>query len=328
MKYRRRNQAQIQRIFEEKTGVSVSNRGGESGIIRKKGLVFAAATLCVFCLSAFAYVRFSGLNGDRLKLESRYQGDGVFEIVITNLSGRELELQKSVKLMRWSGAQEAEGDPAKIKMDSGIIGPHSQGIVRIDLSEGYDIARLEEELPEGDWYYLMLTNNDFAFGQDWICDIVFDREHSASVVYGPEATPEVKYTEDCSLVYADWTWPTVSRAVSAVYGEQPNGNRSDHINIVGEMGDEVYAVADGAVLETGFESASGNYIILELENDTTVKYGHLQKIQVKEGENVSQGEVIGTLGKSGTATGPNLALKVTVDGEAVNPLAEQDLSGN
>ena len=82
------------------------------------------------------------------------------------------------------------------------------------------------------------------------------------------------------------------------------------------------------MLETGFESASGNYIILELENDTTVKYGHLQKIQVKEGEKVSQGEAIGTLGKSGMATGPNLALKVTVGGEAVNPLTEQESSGN
>lgn len=356
MRFHRRNQKHIEKIFEEKTGVSFSqdkavdrikaedrikardggrdkDRCGSGNWSRskknfQKGFALAAAVLCLISLSAFAYSRFSGFNGDRLALESCYKGEGIFEIVVTNLSHKELELQKLVKLMRWSTGKEVEGDPAKIRIDTEAIAPHSQGILRVDLSEGYDVALLEQELPEGDWYYLVLTNNGFSFGQDWMCDIVFDTEQKASVVYGPKESTETsstpKYAEDCRLVYEDWTWPTVSRTVSGLYGEQSNGYISDHINITGQKGDEVYAVAEGIVTETGFEKEFGNYIVLQLENDICVKYGHLEKIKVETRETVSQGQVIGTLGQSGTATGPNLALELTMEGETVNPLAETE----
>ena len=88
-----------------------------------------------------------------------YQGDGRFEIVIVNESGRELKLQDNVKVMQWSTGEEVEGDNGKIRMSGLTIAPHSQGVVSIDISEGYDVKAMEENLPEGDWYYFVLTNN-------------------------------------------------------------------------------------------------------------------------------------------------------------------------
>ena len=74
--------------------------------------------------------------------------------------------------------------------------------------------------------------------------------------------------------------------------------------------------------ETAFESAGGNVIVADF-GGITVKYGHLSEIRVSVGEEIKQGQVIATLGRSGMATGYNLLFAVTVDGENVDPLAAE-----
>ena len=75
-----------------------------------------------------------------------------------------------------------EGDSRKIRMSGQTIEPRSQGVVSIDISEGYDVKAVEENLPEGDWYYFVLTNNNFAFGQDWMCSFDFEIEQTEDVM--------------------------------------------------------------------------------------------------------------------------------------------------
>jgi len=124
------------------------------------------------------------------------------------------------------------------------------------------------------------------------------------------------------LIYENWVWPTESEKISATYGVGPNGVFLDHINIRGERLDAIYAVEKGYVQETGYKSDIGYYVVLELEDSITVKYGHLSKIVVKEGETVEAGDIIGEMGATGMATGSNLYFAVYVDGSTVNPLQE------
>lgn len=327
-KYRKENLENIQAIFEEKTGVRLTRSSRHPRFGAGKGFIAVTALLCILGLSAFAYSKFSSLDDGWLVLRSRYLGRGAFEILVTNESDKELKLQEKVKLMQWSTAREVPGNAKKIKMEGGVIGARSEEVLRIDLSEGYDIALLEQGLPQGDWYYLVLTNNDFAFGQDWMCDIDFDENAMPEqIVYGnPREERKPDYPEDYGLAFADWVWPTTSRAVSVPYGAAPNKQGtdlvSDHVNIAGSKGDEIYAVAAGRVSEMGYSKANGNYIIIKLENDITVKYGHLQSSNVKAGDEVEQGQVIAAMGATGMATGANLAFTVWVNGETVNPLAQ------
>ena len=116
------------------------------------------------------------MNGDDAMFAMVYQGDGRFDIVVINNSDRELKLQDKVKVMQWSTGKEVEGDNEKISMEILTIAPHSQGVVSIDISEGYDVGAMEENLPDGDWYYFVLTNNNFAFGQDWMCSFDFETQ--------------------------------------------------------------------------------------------------------------------------------------------------------
>ena len=76
------------------------------------------------------------------------------------------------------------------------------------------------------------------------------------------------------------------------------------------------------VLEAAFESYSGNFIVVDLGDGITAKYGHLKEIKVSEGEEIKQGQVIAILGQTGMATGPNLMFAVSINGEEVNPFVE------
>lgn len=342
-KYSGKNLRNIQAIVERETGAAVTRGRKPSGYQIQRAALLACSLLCFVSLCAFAYAKFSEIDSNQAGFGAAYQGSGRFEIVIVNDSDKALKLQDKVKVMQWSNSKEVEGDSKKIKMEIVEIPPHSQGTVSIDLSEGYDVAAMEKGLPEGDSYYFVLTNNNFVFGQDWMCFFDFEAEAAedvegrlvAAMQERKENEAERKEMEGesradmeapCStgsLVYPDWVWPTVSQLVSGYYGAHGNGIVSEHVNIAGTAGDEIYAVADGVVTEVSYESTCGNFILIDVGNGITVKYGHLQDTNVSEGDEITQGQVIGSMGKTGRATGANLWFEVTVDGESVNPLAEQ-----
>ena len=148
----------------------------------------------------------------------------------------------------------------------------------------------------------------------------FGVKRAVDTVYSEVEKGKKTYTAD--LAYENWVWPTESESISALYGVGINGVFHDHINIAGKLSDEVYAVERGIVEETGYVPSVGNYIVIFLDENITVKYGHLEKISVKEGETVEAGDIIGKLGQTGMATGPNLYFAVYVENETVNPLVE------
>ncbi len=96
---------------------------------------------------------------------------------------------------------------------------------------------------------------------------------------------------------------------------------SDHISIGGvDKGTELMAATSGIIKEMGFDAEQGNYLILAHEDGVDVHYWHCQELLVSEGEIVSVGQVIATLGQTGDATGPCLSFAAYKDGEAVDPM--------
>ena len=120
-------------------------------------------------------------------------------------------------------------------------------------------------------------------------------------------------------------WPTESITLSLSYGSRVHPVTGeimlvDHICIKGEKGDDVYAAISGTVTEATYEPQRGNYVILTNTDGITTIYAHLQDISVSVGDTVTAGDVIGTMGATGRATGPNLAFSVVIDGTAVDPM--------
>lgn len=130
------------------------------------------------------------------------------------------------------------------------------------------------------------------------------------------------------LSNSDWVWPvegcdTVTSAFGTRYHPiTDTTEESDHICISGDNADgaKVYAALAGTVLETGYDTEQGNYIVIAHDNGIETSYQHLKEILVSDGDSVAAGGTIGTVGSTGTAIGPCLGFCVYVNGEAVNPL--------
>ncbi len=84
-------------------------------------------------------------------------------------------------------------------------------------------------------------------------------------------------------------------------------------------GTPVYAAGDGRVVEAGYTRANGNYVFIQHGESYKTHYLHLHKRQVKRGQRVKQGELIGSVGSTGAATGPHLHYEFLVNGVHRNP---------
>ena len=92
------------------------------------------------------------------------------------------------------------------------------------------------------------------------------------------------------------------------------------IDIIAPEGTDVVTSITGTVTDVGFDSEKGNYIVVENGNVKTL-YAQLASTSVKKGDKVTAKQSIGTVGKTGTATGAHLHFEVMVDGEYVDPAA-------
>jgi len=100
--------------------------------------------------------------------------------------------------------------------------------------------------------------------------------------------------------------------------------RRPHLGVdyAAPSGTPVVAVADGAVTFAGRKGGFGNYVELKHGGGCITTYGHFRSIAtgITRGSRVAQGQVIGYVGATGTATGPHLDYRVKVQGRYVNPL--------
>ena len=86
------------------------------------------------------------------------------------------------------------------------------------------------------------------------------------------------------------------------------------IDIGAPTGTDMYASAAGTVIiaknNNGWNGGYGNYIVIAHPNGTQTLYGHASKVFVSAGDTVTQGELIGKVGRTGEATGPHLHFEV------------------
>ena len=84
-------------------------------------------------------------------------------------------------------------------------------------------------------------------------------------------------------------------------------------------GTPIRTVADGVVSFAGRKGGYGNYVVIQHPDKAATAYAHLGRVDVRLGQRVQQGQTIGTVGSTGTATGPNLHFEYLVRGVRTNP---------
>ena len=110
----------------------------------------------------------------------------------------------------------------------------------------------------------------------------------------------------------------------------PFGKRSDPFNarsathkgvdLASNKGNKIKTMAEGRVTRAGNASGYGKLVEIDHGNGFKTKYAHMNKIYVKRGQMVAQGEAIGEVGSTGRSTGPHLHYEVLYDGTPMNPM--------
>ena len=94
------------------------------------------------------------------------------------------------------------------------------------------------------------------------------------------------------------------------------------IDYAAPIGTPIKAVASGTVDFVGRQGGYGNLVILAHANSVTTVYGHLNNFAstMRKGARVNQGDIIGTVGMTGLATGPHLHFEFRIAGVHMDPL--------
>ena len=92
------------------------------------------------------------------------------------------------------------------------------------------------------------------------------------------------------------------------------------LDIAYRRGIDLVAAANGKVIERKYEPMGfGNYIVIRHSYGFATKYAHLDNVYVEEGDVVTQGQKIGTMGNTGMSTGPHLHFEVRIGAQVVDP---------
>ena len=112
----------------------------------------------------------------------------------------------------------------------------------------------------------------------------------------------------------------VSGIVTSRFGARW-GRSHKGVDIGAPQGTTIVAAASGTVTfaQYGYGGGYGNHVIISHGNGVTTLYGHCTSLLVSEGQYVTQGQAIATVGSTGASTGNHLHLEIRVNGVAQNP---------
>lgn len=120
-------------------------------------------------------------------------------------------------------------------------------------------------------------------------------------------------------------WPVMG-PINSGFGEREDpvlgmgtGEFHKGVDIGAPLGTAVHATAPGRVVKASMGNGYGREVEIDHGNGIVTVYGHLNGWNVRAGESVVKGQVIGFVGHSGRTTGNHLHYEVQVHGAAVNP---------
>jgi len=116
----------------------------------------------------------------------------------------------------------------------------------------------------------------------------------------------------------------VPGAISSRYGMRRHpilGYRRMHsgLDFRASHGTPIYAATDGRVTMAGRNGSYGNYVKLQHGGNLATGYAHMSRIAVRNGQQVTRGQVIGYVGSTGLSTGPHLHYEMYRGGQKIDP---------
>lgn len=149
-----------------------------------------------------------------------------------------------------------------------------------------------------------------------------------------ESVEEYNYLRSSNLSHTEFSrrwhlnaqpniWP-VDGVLMSSYGERTDpfsGEGAYHtgVDISAPMGTRVHATADGIVIFADRFGGYGRLVIVDHGNGYETYYAHLSRVDVIDGQEIRQGELVGAVGATGRVTAPHLHYEVRIHKAPVNP---------
>lgn len=131
-------------------------------------------------------------------------------------------------------------------------------------------------------------------------------------------------------IESSFIWPVTGRITSGfgMRNHPITRVRSFHngVDIRARRGTEILSPVEGTVITASHAGLLGRLVRIRTNDGLILYMGHMQKIKCVKGQQIKRGQVVGTIGSSGRATGPHLHFSVKSGGKYVNPM--QYLSSN
>lgn len=112
---------------------------------------------------------------------------------------------------------------------------------------------------------------------------------------------------DITELTLDWVWPA-DGVVTDLYGTRHGHHKG--IDIAGEFKTPVHSVDRGVVTKSYYSGSYGHVVFVKHDNNLETIYAHLNKRNVKEGQVVKQGDVVGLMGNTGDSSGVHLHFEI------------------
>lgn len=130
----------------------------------------------------------------------------------------------------------------------------------------------------------------------------------------------------------DFIWPVTGR-ISSIFGlrrffNEQERNPHNGLDIAASEGFPIKATADGTVIDAGNFFFSGNMVFIDHGQGIISLYAHMNDITVKSGDQLKQGDIIGSVGQTGRATGPHLHFAVIANKVLIDPIFMLPIGGN
>jgi murein DD-endopeptidase MepM/ murein hydrolase activator NlpD len=165
----------------------------------------------------------------------------------------------------------------------------------------------------GTWLIVPNGRREFI---SWSAPLGVTRENPASArVLGPGACDPVS---GGAVGFGTFVWPANQHRLSG-FDYSPSTNHWG-LDLAGNEGEGVYATDAGVVVYAGWNNYGyGNMIMVDHGNNFQSLYAHLNGISVGCAQSVGQGDLIGTIGSTGSSSGSHLHFEIRAISSWVNP---------
>lgn len=179
---------------------------------------------------------------------------------------------------------------------------------------------VERELPQTGSYLLRLEALSGTPGRyTLLVTLSGERYLTRPEVYSGEP-PAGWPLEELPTGSSGFAWPAPRRNISGWYFRDPSNPRHIGLDIAAALHDPIFATADGVVSFADVSGGYGNLVVIDHADGWQSWYAHLSAFSVVVGQEVRQGEIIGTAGSTGRSSGPHLHFELRHNGVPVDPL--------